>query len=71
VPLYCGEFGVYKAYADVQSRANWIGDMRTALESRQIGWAMWDYDGNFGLASRTGADIVVDEKALHALGLGK
>ncbi len=71
VPLYCGEFGVYKVYADAQSRANWIGDMRTALESRQIGWAMWDYDGNFGLVRRTGAGIVVDDKVLHALGLGK
>jgi len=71
VPLYCGEFGVFKNYSDPHARATWISDTRTALESKQIGWAMWDYDGNFGLATKTDAGIVVDENILHALGLGK
>jgi aryl-phospho-beta-D-glucosidase BglC (GH1 family) len=71
VPLYCGEFGVYKTYADPQARATWISDMRTALESKQMGWAMWDYDGNFGLATKGSGGMVVDQNVLHALGLGK
>jgi endoglucanase len=71
VPLYCGEFGVYKAYADPKARATWISDMRTALESKHIGWAMWDWDGNFGLATKSSDGTAVDQNVLHALGLGK
>ncbi len=69
VPLYCGEFGVYKAYADAKSRATWISDMRTALEAQHIGWAMWDWDGNFGLVTKAASGTVVDENVLHALGM--
>jgi len=71
VPLYCGEFGVYKVYADPKSRATWISDMRTALESKRIGWAMWDWDANFGLVTKGSDGTVVDQNVLHALGLGK
>jgi aryl-phospho-beta-D-glucosidase BglC (GH1 family) len=68
VPLYCGEFGVYKEYADPKARARWIGDVRMALESRHIAWAMWDYNGNFGLMSES-AEKVADRDILTALGL--
>jgi aryl-phospho-beta-D-glucosidase BglC (GH1 family) len=71
VPLYCGEFGVYKNYSDPKMRAAWINDTRTALEANRIGWAMWDYDGNFGLATKGSDGIVVDQAVLHALGMGK
>jgi endoglucanase len=71
VPVYCGEFGVYKEFADPRSRVRWIHDMRSVLESKNIGWAMWDYDGNFGLATKRGDGIVVDQDLLHALGLGE
>jgi aryl-phospho-beta-D-glucosidase BglC (GH1 family) len=70
VPLYCGEFGVYKAYADPHARATWISDMRTALESKHIGWAMWDWDGGFGLVAKGATGTVVDRDVLRALGLG-
>ena len=66
-----GEFGVFKDYSDPKMRAAWIDDTRTALESRQIGWAMWDYDGNFGLASKSSAGIVFDPAILQALGMGR
>ena len=71
VPLYCGEFGAFKDHSDPQMRAAWINDTRSALESRQIGWAMWDYDGNFGLATKSSAGIVFDPAILQALGMGK
>jgi aryl-phospho-beta-D-glucosidase BglC (GH1 family) len=71
VPLYCGEFGAFKDHSDPKMRAAWINDTRTALESRQIGWAMWDYDGNFGLANKTSAGIVFDPAILQALGMEK
>jgi aryl-phospho-beta-D-glucosidase BglC (GH1 family) len=71
VPLYCGEFGVYKAYADAKARATWISDMRTALESKHIGWAMWDYQGGFGIVTKGSGGTVVDQAVVNALGLKK
>ncbi len=50
--MICNEFGVYRKYADPKDRAAWITDVRTALEKRNIGWAMWDYSGTFGLVTR-------------------
>jgi aryl-phospho-beta-D-glucosidase BglC (GH1 family) len=71
VPLYCGEFGVYKTIAPSAARAVWISDMRTALESKQISWAIWDYDGNFGLFTKESDAKTPDPALLHALGLAK
>ena len=71
VPLYCGEFGVYKAFSNPAMRATWISDVRTALESKRIGWAMWDYQGGFALVTKENGKIVVDQDVLRALGLRK
>jgi endoglucanase len=71
VPVYCGEFGAFKDHSDPKMRVAWINDTRTALERHHIGWAMWDYDGNFGLATKTSAGIVADPEVLRALGMGK
>lgn len=69
VPLICDEFGAYRETADPASRARWIGDVRSALEANHIGWAMWDYRGNFGVVRRTDAEIIPDDAILKALGL--
>jgi endoglucanase len=69
VPVYCGEFGAFKEHADPKMRVAWIDDTRAALERHHVGWAMWDYDGNFGLATKTSDGIVVDQDVLHALGM--
>ena len=71
VPLYCGEFGVYRAYAKAADRATWISDARTALEAKKIGWAMWDYRGDFGLVTKENGVAVVDQDVVRALGLRK
>jgi aryl-phospho-beta-D-glucosidase BglC (GH1 family) len=72
VPLICNEFGVFREHVDEQSRMNWIRDVRTALEADSIGWAMWDYRGNFGVVwKEDGQAAKVDEKVAEALGLGK
>jgi aryl-phospho-beta-D-glucosidase BglC (GH1 family) len=71
VPLYCGEFGAFKEHSDPKELAAWINDTRTSLERHHIGWAMWDYDGNFGLMSKSSSGMVVDQDVLRALGLGK
>ncbi len=69
VPLICDEFGAYRDTAPPDSRARWISAVRTALEANHIGWAMWDYRGNFGVVTRTNTQIVPDDAILKALGL--
>lgn len=72
VYVMCNEFGSYKAVAPTDSRIGWIHDVRTALESHGIGWAMWEYDEGFGLVTYPTGDRshpVVDDKVRQALGL--
>jgi endoglucanase len=69
VPLYCGEFGVYRAYAPEGARVQWISDMRKAMEARHIGWAMWDYQSSFGMVTKDSHGTRVDRDVVHALGL--
>ncbi|HTU32856.1 MAG TPA: cellulase family glycosylhydrolase [Candidatus Acidoferrum sp.] len=69
VPVICNEFGVYRKNADPGDRAAWIHDVRTSLEAHGIGWAMWDYDGGFGVVTRPGRQAVPDPMTIKALGL--
>jgi len=69
VPVYCGEFGVLRYYAPPPMRAQWLRDMRVALESNNIGWAMWDYQTNFGIVTKTGGVATPDQEIVKALGL--
>jgi len=69
VPVVCNEFGVYRAYADPHDRAAWIKDVRTSLERHSIGWAMWDYSGSFGVATKKDGKATLDENIVNALGL--
>ena len=71
--LLCDEFGAYGETIPSAQRATWVRDVRSALESLGIGWAMWEYDGDFALATReqTPAGLVInpDNHLLDALGL--
>jgi hypothetical protein len=69
VPLWCGEFGVFIAYAPPADRDHWLLDMRTTLEADGIGWDMWDYRGGFGLVTKKDGTAVVDPGVAAALGL--
>lgn len=69
VPLISNEFGVYRKYVDPQDRALWIHDVRTSLERHNIGWAMWDYSGSFGLVTKQNGRAKLDEDTVKALGL--
>jgi endoglucanase len=71
VPVVCNEFGVYRMYADPQDRAAWIRDVRTSLERHNIGWAMWDYSGSFGLVTKKDGKATLDDATVKALGLSK
>ena len=70
VPVYCGEFGAYKLYSEPRMRDAWIHDVRTALEARHIGWAMWDYQTEFGLVTKSSGETKVDAGVAKALGVG-
>jgi aryl-phospho-beta-D-glucosidase BglC (GH1 family) len=69
VPLICNEFGVFREHSDPQDRAAWIKDVRTTLERHNVGWAMWDYDGNFGVVTKKEGKAALDETTVRALGL--
>jgi aryl-phospho-beta-D-glucosidase BglC (GH1 family) len=69
VPVYCGEFGVFRDHSDPAMRAQWIHDMRVALEQNGIGWDMWDWRNNFGLATDVNGKRVADPDVVKALGL--
>jgi aryl-phospho-beta-D-glucosidase BglC (GH1 family) len=69
VPLICNEFGVFREHSDPQVRAAWIKDVRTTLERHNVGWAMWDYDGNFGVVTKKEGKAALDETTARALGL--
>ena len=66
--LVCNEFGVFR-HADPQDRTRWITDVRTSLERHNIGWAMWDYSGSFGVVTKKDGKATLDENTVKALGL--
>ena len=69
VPLVCNEFGVFRDFSEPQDRSAWIKDVRTSLERHNIGWAMWDYSGNFGVVTQKDGKATLDETTVKALGL--
>jgi len=73
VPVFCGEFGVYRKVAPPADRVRWIADVRSILEDIGIGWSMWDYDGGFGLVRYSSpgerAGRILDGLTVSALGL--
>ncbi|HTV09015.1 MAG TPA: cellulase family glycosylhydrolase [Candidatus Aquilonibacter sp.] len=69
VPIICNEFGAYRDTAPPDSRARYIEAVRSGLEANHIGWGMWDWNGNFGLATRTNGHLTIDPAIAHALGL--
>jgi len=51
-------------------RAQWLHDMRVAFEKNNIGWAMWDYQTNFGVVTKKdGGPATPDMDVVKALGL--
>lgn len=75
VPLVCNEFGVFRNpinsqdRTDPRDRTGWIRDTRVALERHNIGWAMWDYSGSFGVVTKKDGKATLDGDTLKALGL--
>lgn len=49
VPVFCGEFGVYRPNSENSDRVFWYKVVREYLEAHGIAWTSWDYHGGFGL----------------------
>jgi len=64
VPLTANEFGVYRS-AEQTSRLRYIRDVREAFEEFGIGWTVWDYQTDFGVAPNG----IPDRGDIEALGL--
>ncbi|WP_309383271.1 glycoside hydrolase family 5 protein [Cerasicoccus frondis] len=69
VPVICNEFGVYKKYCDRKSRIAWIHDVINSFEHLGIGWAMWDYSGDFSIIDTDGDTRTPDYELLRMMGL--
>jgi endoglucanase len=57
-PVYVGEFGVHRPYADPAARAQWLKDMRTMLEKH-----------HFGAVTKKDGHTTPDPAVIEALGL--
>jgi len=71
VALTCNEFGVYTVFAPRSCRLEWIRDISGALARQGIGWTMWDYAGDFAVATPRHGHRTPDHEILVALGLRK
>jgi aryl-phospho-beta-D-glucosidase BglC (GH1 family) len=69
VPIICNEFGAFRDTTPPASRTLYLHDVRTGLEEQGIGWAMWDWSGNFGLVTHSNGIVSLDRENVEALGL--
>ena len=69
LPLYCGEFGVFKRGPSPKFRYNWYRDMTDILRTHGIPYANWDYKAQdeFGLRLEEG----LPDKELIGIMTGK
>jgi len=63
LPLYCGEFGVIDL-APRPVREAWYRDIISVFTEYGIGWANWDYKGDFGIIDAHGQSTGVAEAML-------
>ena len=72
VPVFCGEFGVYRENSDHDQRVYWYDVVRSYLEEKKIAWTMWDYEGGFGLFEKGSNEMFehdLNVPLVEALGL--
>ena len=48
MPVFVGEFGVYKG-VPIEQRSRWTRSMRTGLEDRGLAWCYWDFAGSLNV----------------------
>ena len=63
--LYCGEFGVVD-YVPMDVRSAWYRDIISVFDEFGIGWANWDYKGQFGIVDYKGMSTGIAEVMLES-----
>jgi len=58
--LYCGERGCLPTVPR-ESFIQWYADVRSILESHDIGWTNWDYKGGFGVVDRRNGNKPIED----------
>ncbi|MDZ7606191.1 MAG: cellulase family glycosylhydrolase [Cyclobacteriaceae bacterium] len=58
--LYCGEFGCLPTVPR-EDLLQWYRDMRSILETHEVGWTNWDYKGGFGIVDRQDGNKPIDD----------
>jgi aryl-phospho-beta-D-glucosidase BglC (GH1 family) len=66
VGVYCGECGCYKETPHDVFLA-WFEDLLQILTSHQIGWALWNFRGDFGVRDSGRKDVAYEEWHGHQL----
>lgn len=66
VGVHCGECGCYKETPHDVFLA-WFEDMLQILTSHQIGWALWNFRGDFGVLDSGRKDVAYEEWHGHQL----
>ena len=57
VPVFCGEFGVYRTNSPNEDRVFWYETVRKFFEENNIPWTIWDYKGSFGLYKKDSQEL--------------
>jgi len=50
--IHCGEMGVYSLRVDRESQLNWHRDVLGLFKKHNIGWALWNLKGPFGVINQ-------------------
>jgi hypothetical protein len=64
--VHCGELGCYRATPSEVALA-WLGDVLEVLESEDIGWALWNLRGDFGVLDSGRSDVPYEDWHGHRL----
>jgi endoglucanase len=64
--VHCGECGVYNRTPHAVALA-WMADLLDILASANIGYALWEFRGDFGVLNSRRADVVYEDFHGHQL----
>lgn len=66
IGVHCGELGCYRATPSEVALA-WLSDVLEVLRSAEIGWALWNLRGDFGVLDSERSDVRYEDWHGHRL----
>lgn len=66
VPIFCGETGAYSRTPHAVALA-WLRDVLDMLTRHDIGWALWNFRGTFGILDSRREDVAYEDFHGHRL----